>query len=345
MKGYTGFGKGRYSAELIKRIVNGKKWLVLTPKIVLIDNFREDFIKWGGDLSKIEDIICYNSISKYEGSNLNIVCDEAHHCTDLVLGTLDSINSDFRIFLSATISREIIDRIETHFPVTLFSYSLSEAIKDGIAPVQDIRLIKVPLDEEKRNFQGKRKNIKFSAKAYYSFLSKKVDYWKIKYENEGQNWQNFKWMQAALERKNWMAEYKIPICKKLLAQLDDLDKRYICFVNSVKQAKELGGENAIHSQQSSRVNQELIRKYNNFETNRLFSKDILSEGINLELTEASVYLQLDGSESKTLQKTGRTSARSEFPIQYCLVIPNTQDEVYFNKNFKQFKQYITEYAL
>jgi superfamily II DNA or RNA helicase len=338
LNAYTGFGKSRYSTELMNRGVGNKAFLVLVPKIVLINNFREDYLKWGGDLSRIEDIICYDSLYKYEGRELNIVADEAHHCTESVLSSLDRIESDKRIFLSATITNEIIERINSHFPLRVFKYTLPEAINDGIAPPQDIRVVRVELDDRNRKYEHKGKKI--TAKQKYQYLSNDVDYWKNRYLDEGIHWQNFKWMQAALQRKNWMAEYKLPVCKQLLSHLDE--ERYICFTNSVAQAKELGGKNAVHSKQNSKINLQLIDKFNRGETNRLFTKDILSEGINLVNCYIGVFHQLDVSESKTSQKLGRIN-RVELPITYIILLSGTRDQEYFNNNFKQYKQYIKEW--
>lgn len=343
---YTGFGKSRVCTERIRQSKSSKKWLILVPKIVLINNFRNDYLKWNKDDSLIEGIICYDSIGKYKNTNLNVCCDEAQHCTESVLEAMELIGSDERIFLSATITDDGIKRINSHFALYTYEYSLSEGITEGISPKQDIRKISIELNDKHIRWEHKRgnKTLKLTAKGKYKQLSKDVDYWKKQYFERGEQWQQGKWMQAALIRKAWTAEYKLPICSAFLQDLDIKGLRYICFVNSVEQTKELGGSNAVHSKQSSKINISLIEQFNNKEINNLFTKDILAEGQNLKDCDIGIFLQLDGSEGRTKQKLGRVN-RVEFPITYVFVLKGTQDEEYFNNNFEELKEFITEYKI
>jgi superfamily II DNA or RNA helicase len=289
-------------------------------------------------LTRIEDVICYDSLGKYTGRKLNILADEAAHVTDLVLSQLEEIDSSERIFLSATITSEVIDRIKFQYPdLSIYSISLMEGIELGIAPKQDIRLIKVSLRKddviwEKIRMVNKEKKVSLVSSAdMYENIDSNILYWKNRYMNDRQDWIYFKWMQAGLARKNWLAEYKLPVAKEIISRLENEGKRFIAFVNSIDHSKKLGHKTAIHSKQKPAVNEELIRKFNNFEIDSLFSKEILSEGINLESVECCVYIQVDGSEGKVNQKIGRVNARTDFPIIYVLMVPGTRDEVFLKK--------------
>jgi len=342
---YTGFGKTKVCVDRIRMSGSRKQWLIIVPKIVLQKNFLDDYEKWGGDLSLIKDVICYNSLYKYEGVNYNVVCDEAHHCTEDVCKSLEKIGSDERIFLSATISEEIMSRIDSYFRLRRYRYTLQEGIKDGIAPEQDIRVVRVNLDDKQKIWEHKMgKNVyKYTALYKYRRMSELIEYWKFKYFADNSDFLKNRWMKAALDRKNFMAEYKVPICKQLMEKLDNEDRRGIVFVNSVNQAIELGGKNSVHSKQSSKINSNIIEKFNNFEVNTLFTKDILSEGINLSSLDYGLFLHIDHSEGRVGQKMGRVSTRAEFPVLYVIVINNTKDETNFNELFKDYKKYITEY--
>ena len=71
----TGSGKGKLVADCINHCKSDKKWIILVPEIVQIENYKNDLKKHGLDYlldTKIEDIICYASVSKYEGRPLNL---------------------------------------------------------------------------------------------------------------------------------------------------------------------------------------------------------------------------------------------------------------------------------
>ena len=112
------------------------------------------------------------------------------------------------------------------------------------------------------------------------------------------------------------------------------DKKFICFAGSVPQAKELGGDGAVHS--SNKKNDEIIQAFNEGETKSIYAVNMLKEGINLSDIEASLIIQLSSKELDIVQRTGRILRAKEQPEQYIIYYKNTQDEKYLGNVLKLF---------
>ena len=80
----TGAGKTFIALRLIKSM---EKWVIVVPKLVLIDNWTQEFLKH--DLGKMLDLgtiefITYASLEKYQATNRkrNVILDEAHNLNE-----------------------------------------------------------------------------------------------------------------------------------------------------------------------------------------------------------------------------------------------------------------------
>ena len=330
----TGCGKSVAALRAIKASRSKLKWLILVPEILLINNFIEDAKKNGfSDVleEKIEDVICYASLSKWIGKNLNICADEAHRSTsELRLDYLKQINSEQRIYLSATIDTETKEKLQELGDWYVYQLSLKEAISRGILPKPDINIVWVELGDKQKKYPFKfgKKNQILTAKAYYDQLCKSFRYWSDRYKTEGMEFLKNKMLQAAMQRKKFLAEYKTPEAKKILDKIRG--KRFICFCGSVPQAQQLGAENAVHSKNSKDKNQKIVEDFNSGKTNSLFANQMLKEGQNLSRISHAIILQLWANERDNIQALGR-SLRAEFPEVYLIVVKNTKDQEYLEK--------------
>src|SRR6478672_11090780 len=66
----TGVGKGRAVMRCIHASKSPKKWYVLCPEIIQVENFKQDLRKHGFEHllgTKIKDVICYASMEKLQG--------------------------------------------------------------------------------------------------------------------------------------------------------------------------------------------------------------------------------------------------------------------------------------
>lgn len=332
----TGSGKSRTSMLCIERSKSTKKWLIVVPEIVLIDNFKRDIGKHGIDiLDKIEDIICYASLKNYERGEFNILLDEGHHSgSELRLDIIKSIKSDERIVLSATIKEDIKQELNSICNWYVSEFSLKEAIDSGILPEPEIEVVYLDLDDKEIKYPYKigKKILNLTAKGYYSKLTSNMEYWRNMWEEKSIPYQYTKFLSSASGRKRWISEYKTEKAKEIINSIHK--ERFICFCGSVNQAKELGGKKSIHSKNSKKQNEDIINKFNSYETNSLFTCNMGREGMNLSEVEFAVLIQLDNESLYNIQRLGRL-LRGESPKIYLIILKGTQDEKYLSKFEKE----------
>jgi superfamily II DNA or RNA helicase len=144
----TGMGKTRMALEYINKI-NPKNILIVIPRLVLINNWKEEINKWG--YSHLLDRITFStyvSLHKQADTNWDIICyDEAHHLSERCRETDLLMPSKHKLFLSATLKKEHKYWIKHYYPTAEFiSVSLKEAINNEVLPDPKVYLIPLTLD-------------------------------------------------------------------------------------------------------------------------------------------------------------------------------------------------------
>ena len=142
----TGLGKSKCTIEKIKQLDIKGKILIVIPRLVLIDNWKDEFTKWEANkyLPQVE-FVTYVSLPKKAGESYNaVVYDEVHHLSDRCQSVVPYIKSNYNILLSATIKRTLRPNLNRLFP-NLYTYriSLQQAVEDDILP--EPRIILIPL--------------------------------------------------------------------------------------------------------------------------------------------------------------------------------------------------------
>ena len=331
----TGCGKGLAVMKCILASGNGPKWLIVVPEIVQISNWWRDCEKWGlrDEISPfIEDVICYASLKNWAGKRLRIALNECHHLSEERANILASIEYTQIIMDSATIPTDVKERLPTHIT---YKISMKEAVEWGILPEPGVNIHYIELDDWQKLWPKKLKSGKIlmvTAKSYYSDLTANFKYWQNRHRMEGEPWQQKRMFMSAISRKRWMSEYKTKKAKEVIEFIKN--KRYVVFCGSVKQAKELGGKQAIHS--GNRHNQELIDEFNMLITNNLYACSMMKEGMNLEGIEAGLITQLDAGDLGNIQRLGRL-LRSDFPELHLICLKDTKDEEYLENFLKAIK--------
>ena len=141
-------------------------------------------------------------------------------------------------------------------------------------------------------------------------------------------------MKAGSERKRFLGSIKTDSVRELIKKENLDNRRYICFCSSIEQATALGHGNDIHSKKNN--SQDSINRFNNRESNCLYSVGMAQEGLNLTDIEVCIIVQLDGEIRGFLQKVGR-SLRGKDPKVYILYVENTKDEEYLRKALDEIK--------
>lgn len=155
----TGLGKSYTVIQILDNIIKNNsnyKCLILEPEIPLIDNLKQEFIKFNKEyLLNSCDIICYASLHKIKEYYEIIILDEAHHAfSDLRLDWFQNLKAPkYMYLLSATLETyqiKMFDKIiGTDFLV--HRISLKRAIEWGILPSPKIGVFKLKLNDCDKN--------------------------------------------------------------------------------------------------------------------------------------------------------------------------------------------------
>lgn len=334
-------GCGKSLAALKCMVDTGGMWIIVCKEITHIANWEREISKFDPEGTRISprigDIICYASLHKYAGvENINLVLDEVHGLSELRELRIADMNYSKVISLSATVDTEIKQRLTAIKPFEEYNITTSSAIEMGILPEPKVYLIYKELDNGKKEYVAKvnKKEVYLTAKGYYDYLTRNFEYWKKRSEEKGELWTHTKQMQAALDRKRWMADYKTDLAEIVIEKIKD--RRFICFTGGIEQCNKLGGTNVVHSKISTKKREELITSLNNEVINSLFCVNMMRESINITNIEAGMIVQLDGINDRSfIQTLGRT-LRGINPEFYVLCIRGTQDERYVKTALKDF---------
>lgn len=358
----TGVGKSAAAIKMANAYLKGIKSrkaqvLLVVAEVPHKDNWQKEFDKWG-NINASLTIECYASLHKYRDTKWDLVIyDEAHHLgSDLRKEIFYSIKSVKNIFLSATMSDELISFIEAKVgKLGISRISLQDAIDNNILPEPHIHLVPLTLDNftkdqlvieewgdakkrvpiycelkdkwtylrNKKQYPNVKLCMRCTALQKYNYYTEQFEYWKKQYMNFRQERTKNKWMQIGIQRKRFLGEIKTGAVLKLINSLKN--KRFICFCASVAQAELLGKENAIHSKRKK--SDTIIKSFNDKKINSLYAVGMLQEGQNLTDIQVGIIIQLDGTERPFIQKFGR-SLRAEDPHQYIFYYKNTRDEEY-----------------
>lgn len=340
----TGCGKSLAALKCIKDTT--LRWVIVCKEITHIENWTREILKFDPHYSnianRIVDIICYASLPKYkdwedhQGNKICLVLDEVHALSELRELRITDMDPQKVISLSATVDKEIKERLTSIMPFEEYNISISEAIEMGILPEPKVFIVHKELDNGRKDYVAKvnKKEVHLTAKGYYDYLTRNFEYWKTRFEEKGEQWAHSKQMMAALDRKRWMAEYKTDLAESILERIKD--RRFICFTGGIEQCNRLGGTNVVHSKVSTKKREELITNLNNEVINQLFCVNMMRESINITNIEAGMIVQLDGVNDRSfIQTLGRT-LRGSKPEFYVLCIKGTQDEKYVRTALKDF---------
>lgn len=338
--------------------------LILLAETTHKENWKNEFKKWGISTDKVR-FECYQSMRKCVVDMYDlIILDEVHRVdTSLRLDILKSIKTNNTLFLSATISDSLFDILNKNYSnLYRYTFTLKDAIDNKILPEPEIVLIPLRLNnkiinqecefkrgkgtqkvrtEEKLKWTyilDKKKYpnlwLKYNTTEYgkYKYLDDKFEAIKKKLKSNPSNTMLSTIMaKAGLDRKKYIASLKTKYAKIIVKELEDNNKRFICFCIDINQSEELNKKNSINSTIDNA--DKLITKFNNKDINSLFAVKMLIEGTNLADIDAGVIVQLNSKERIFIQQIGRVF-RSKSPVQYILYYKNTKDEEYVKEVLK-----------
>lgn len=340
----TGVGKSKIALDYIINN-NISNILIVIPRLVLIENWKNEIIKWGyNDLLNKITFTTYASLHKYCNTNYEIVCfDEAHHLSERCRDILLTIKVKRCLFLSATLKKELKGWLKYHFKgINFITVSLKQAIESDILPDPKVILIPLKLDNRVYNQvlikQTKSKSnwidclynqrwnymkhyncrIKCTEQQYYDEISKTIDYWKE--QSMFKPYFTTKWLRTCGERLKWLSDIKTNTVKEILKVLKNY--RTLTFCNSIAQTEELG-KYCINSKNKESMT--YLNMFNEGKIKHITVCDIVNEGVNLADCKIGIFAVINSSEILVKQKNGRILRHKE-PIIIIPFYKNTREE-------------------
>lgn len=356
----TSFGKTKVALDLMQmrfptiEHTTDTKILIVIPRLVLIDNWKDEFKKWGYEryLPYVE-FVTYVSLPKKAGSWDMVIFDEVHHLSARCREALESFTIRTSVMLSATVSRDMKKELKVLFPyLYVYRVSTKQAIQEEILPDPRVYLIPLSLDNvhvnceivknpsqkieivipyvDKWKYAGVKNRkivIKCTQRQYYDDMSSMIAWYKRKMFNE--TFKNL-FLRKSGDRLKWLSGQKSSYVKRLLDHLSE--QRTLTFCNGIPQTEELG-KYCINSK--NKASEENLHKFNKGEVDHITACNMLDEGMNLVNCRVGVYAVLNSSERMIKQKLGRL-LRHPDPVIIIPYFKGTRDQELVEKMLEDY---------
>lgn len=349
----TGYGKTRVALDLMNKLFPNTNTiktglLIVIPRLVLIDNWKDEFVKWGYQkyLPYVE-FVTYVSLPKKAGTWDYVIFDECHHLSERCLDSLDSFDIKHSILLSATVKRDLRESLKLIFKdLGMYKVRIKEAIQEEVLPDPRVYLIPLFLDSRTTNYtiiKNKSKGNPITINYIDRFKWKNVKNRKIIirctqtqcyndqcgliewYRRRGGVISKKLYLKACGDRLKWLSDQKTSYIKTLLDHLSQ--ERTLTFCNSIAQTEELG-TNCINSKNKESLH--ILEDFNNGRVAHITACNMLDEGVNLTGCRVGIYAVLNSSERLIKQKLGRL-LRHKDPIIIIPYYKYTRDEEIIKK--------------
>ena len=359
----TGMGKTRVAIEMMRKYfadhIMGCNVLVVVPKLVLMDSWKEELEKWECPQHINVAMTTYVSYPKHTEEFWDmIIFDEAHHFTETCEEATDLMHYDRILAMSATIPREPRWRLKETF-VGIYEYKVSarEAIDDEILPDPKILLIPMMLDNTRIDqtliirksksgtpvelsfqqrgqrfyYPNRRVHIHCTQQQYYNFISTEIERKKEEYFKTQAVFKKNQWLMGCKQRLDWMTTLKEDFVLKLLKMVNDY--RTLTFCTFIEQTEKLG-DYPINSKDKKRSAQNL-KDFNEGRVNHIVAASILNEGVNLSNCQIGIYANIGASKVVEIQRLGRI-LRHKNPLIIIPYYAGTREEELVNKMVESY---------
>lgn len=354
----TGLGKTYLALQKVNQLYSQNcKILIVIPRNVLIQNWIEEFKKWHyKDILSNVTFVTYVSLPKMVGSWDICIFDECHHLSERCRESLLSFYINHAIFLSATISKDVRQFINTKYnrynELQWIKVGTKKAIEGEVLPDPMIILYPMTLDNTKTEYlytPRKPKNkslkplvisyadrwkykgykgyhqIKCTQQQYYNELSGIIDWYKRK--NFIPAMKNL-WLHKAGERLQWLAWQKLATVNRILMYING--KRSITFCSTIEQTEALNVPCV-----NSKVGTYNLERFNKGKIASISCVNMLDEGANLTDCQIGIFMMLNSSERMQVQKIGRL-LRHNNPVIIIPYFKNTRDEEILKKMLEEY---------
>ncbi len=358
----TGVGKTRIAIMAVEAVVNKfpeAKILIITPTEVIRDKvFPEDFAKFGkSDLLKNCTIECIQTVYRWENQDFTlVVADELHRYLPKE-GDYEYFKffekNRYRYFLglSATIEHSL-KHYQLRLGPTVYSYSISQAAKDGVVSAFKIVNLAVELTkDEEDELKSVQRNYNYYEHLLGGMFSA-FDNAKAYLANgtpEQKIWANI--FYRSIKRRKSIVDKAIN--KKLIARkiMDAFPNSVgILFSADIEQCEDVvsGRENSIvyHSKLGKKAKASAISKLETGQVKYISTVKALNEGLSINNLEIGIELSGNSKAKDTIQRIGRICryVEDKQPVFIRLYIKNTQDEKWMRNSQRDLDQSMIYWA-
>ena len=289
---------------------------------------------------------CYQSAYKWVGKSFGLVgADEIHDSLSPSYSQF-YFNNHYKalIGLSATVERstkyekegytkgQLLDKI---CPV-IYTYNISKAQEEGTTRNLNIYIIQHKLDNINKTIKSGN-----SKKFFYQTEEAAYNYWDKEHKKswyiENQELKDLKIRITSTKRSRilYNLESKIPIVKELLKNIKG---KTIIFGNSLSSLEKVT-KYTVSSNNTEIVNKNIREAFDNNKITTIGSFKKLKQGANLKDLDNAIIMSYYSTEKDLIQRLGRLRDNGKVGSVFILLTMNTQEEVWFNKMFKDFDDF------
>ena len=324
------FGKSKVICDAINKIAKKDKILITVPNNDIIESWKTEFKKW--KVRKRIKVINQRSLHKEDPKKYTlIICDEIH---SLSANQRKYVSKFKKIFgLSGSISKDTEEVLNKDLKIkNIYTYSIDEAVDDGI--ISDYAIYKIPVElnstDKYLEAGGKKKKWKTTEAKQYQYLTANFEKFKrLAWFNA--NLSGVK-MRCASQRADFIytTRSKVEVAKKVISKFS----RSLVFTGRIKVAEDLG---YAHHSKSEEDN---FNKFLNEEINQLAVVEMANMGITFPNLKVGIFHQMKSNEEAAIQKVMRMCnlEGEETAKIFVLYYANTIDQQWADKALSGFNE-------
>ena len=364
----TGFGKTRVAINCLKSIINKyptKKFLVIVPTITLKDQWVQQLDLTG--LSLNGEVMVINSAIKNLYKTDILVIDECHRAAaETLIQVFEKI--DYKYILGLTATFERLDNrhelLEKYCPV-IDRITTEEALLNGwIANYKEYQIL-IDVDdidsykEYNKRFTEHFEFFNFEFDTVMSLVGKDGFRNRLKLrdqmcrgryvsEEERKNilksitYHSAEFIRAIQARKSFINNHpkKIEIARRIIEARPNA--KIITFSNNIKMAESIGYGFVYTGKDSKKKSRITLEEFSQCKSGVINSVSKLNEGADVKDLSVAIILGLDSSETKSVQRRGRTVRKENNKIAeiFNIVINQTVESKWYETSHKS-SSYIT----
>lgn len=395
VKVVTGAGKTIFALSIISDLFNsfsyidgGLRVIIVVPTTVLLDQWYAEltdklhisideiglFYGKKKKLLKNKKIIIYVVNSArihlrehyerfFKGNDLFLIADECHTYGSKENSKIFSLNYSYTLGLSATPERYgdfgFEEKLVPNLGPIIYSYTYTDALRDGIIPPYKLIRIRVKLTETELaaydEISAKIKSLALKLKNDYpilassSFLSEFIK--KLNYIYEKTNDERITIFEGLLNKRKsliHMSESKLSALKWLYKEENLKDDKLLIFHERIEVAEEIYRylvENNMrvgiyHSEMGIRERMDSISAFRDGRISILVSCRALDEGFDVPSADTGVIVAGTSSVRQWIQRMGRILRKSpnkEFSKIYVIFTDEVEHDVFTGDDLREFE--------